>query len=165
MNTVSRRFLWRVALIVAPLTAFFYLVMPLEPVERPLLIGRSRLTCGDVALTQRFTGTLEPYIVSLYYRPNSDARWLEYYVDHEGLFWRGTLRSAIGADACQLIYYGAEVGSFSCSDLRLQTKNGRKLAPKRVVTDPFALQHDEGSPMDVGATSDALLGGNAQSSP
>jgi hypothetical protein len=68
---------------------FIYYIMPFEPVGRPTVVASGRLACGDILLTQTFTATADPYIVSLYFRASGAKLWSEYYVDDESIFWRG----------------------------------------------------------------------------
>lgn len=136
-----------------------YFIMPFQPIGRPTVVARERLNCGDVLLTQTFTATTDPYIVSFYFRPTGATGWAEYYVDHESLFWRGTLSVAPDRERCTLMFYGSAQGTFSCVDRKITQRSGHVLGAKAVVVDPLAApQRGASSPMDVGASDNTLEG-------
>ncbi len=162
MKTSKRRRLWWALLIPASIAVglFLYFIMPFEPINRPTVVARGHLACGDVLLTQSFTGTTEPYVVSFYFRPPGSAMWAEYYVDHDSPFWRGTLQIAPSGDSCGLILYGSETGSFSCNDQKLARRSGRRLPPMALIADPLARDSRVASgPMGVGAESNDVFKG------
>src|SRR4051794_16036785 len=45
---------------------FVFFIMPFEPVGRPSVVVQGELSCGQVMLTQTFTGTTDPYLVDFY---------------------------------------------------------------------------------------------------
>ena len=136
--------------------AFTYYIMPFQPIGRPTLVASGALECGDVLVTQTFTATTDPYVVSLYFRAAGANSWSEYYVDDESLFWRGALRVDADREACGLTYYGAEYARFSCRD-RLLVKRGKALGAKASVEDPLSHRLEKSrAPMDVGAQSNEL---------
>jgi hypothetical protein len=141
------------AAMVGPL---LYYIMPFQPVGRPTVVASATLGCGETLLTQTFTATLDPYIVSFYFRPSGAKLWSEYYVDHQSIFWRGGLRVDPDGGGCALMYYGAEQAHFSCQD-RLLAQGKRWLPAKAAVEDPMAKKLGQAqSPMDVGAQSKDL---------
>lgn len=69
--------------------AVVHYIYPRKPIGEPevvdhLLIGNNT----EIMLVQVFTGTFEPYVVTLYYLDESGI-WNSYYVDHEALRWHG----------------------------------------------------------------------------
>jgi hypothetical protein len=147
-----------VTLLAVGAAVVFYFIRPFQPVNRPTLIDRASLSCGEVLLTQTFTGTTEPYVVSLYFRANGSRSWSEYYVDHDSPFWRGKLKVSPSRDSCELVFYGSRFGEFSCRELVVE-RPGRSYPPKAVIAEPLERVFDaSASPMDVGATSNDLNG-------
>ena len=64
-------------------------VVPREAVGVPEVVDSMRLNDStEITLTQTFTGTTEPYRVTLWYSDLAGV-WHGFYVDHEGLRWRG----------------------------------------------------------------------------
>lgn len=107
--------------------------MPFEPGGRPSLVGRERLTCGDVMVTQTFSGELASvgaYMVSLYFRPAEQKARSEYYLEHESVYWRGSIDIAAGRSSASFVSYGKARGAFSCADAKLTRPIGAKLGPK-----------------------------------
>jgi hypothetical protein len=132
--------------------------MPFEPLGRPTLIGREQLSCGEVMLTQIFTNAASPdaYVVSLYLRPSGADEWSEYYLDHESLYWRGSIEVAGDRARCAFRSYGSLRGSFSCEERKMVRPNGVRLGPKASLNDPLSPEvgrQRPNSPMDVGAAS------------
>lgn len=162
MSALSRRARIRLgaaaALILAVALPYFYYVMPFEPVGRPTLVGRERLSCGDIMLTQELTGRadLGSYVVSFYFRPPGGKEWAEYYLDHESMYWRGSIDVAADRASASLHSYGSPRGSFSCSDRRMSRPRGKSLGPKARFTDPLnpVPRRLHNSPADVGADPD-----------
>ena len=94
--SMSRRVL-RVAVVLAGVAAIgFYVawltwryVLPRQPAGTPELVARIELhDPPEIALTQTFTATMEPYDVVLWYRDQEET-WHGFYVDHEALRWQG----------------------------------------------------------------------------
>jgi hypothetical protein len=138
--------------------AYLYYVMPFEPMGHPTLVGRGRLSCGEMMLTQTLTGRaqLGSYVVSLYFRPPEAKEWAEFYLDHESLYWRGSIEVAADGSSASFYSYGSLRGTFSCADQRVLRAGGRtRLGPKASVTDPLTPSPSRlhNSPMDVGAAS------------
>lgn len=150
-------------LLVGVAAPYLYYVMPFEPVDRPTLVGRERLSCGDIMLTQTFTGGLAPgaYVVLLYFRSPEAKHWDEYYLDHESLYWRGSIDVAADRTSSAFHSYGTLRGSFSCSDREMLRPRGNRLGPKAIVADPLSPRHRRlhNSPMDVGASSNQFSPG------
>ncbi|MET0795223.1 MAG: hypothetical protein ABW061_27135 [Polyangiaceae bacterium] len=86
--------------------------MPHRPVGVPREASRTHLACGELLLTQTFTGTPDPYRVFLYYRPNGATFWSRYFVDDEAPFWWGGLSPI--AQGARLSLYTHTEGLFSC---------------------------------------------------
>lgn len=139
MKDRQRAKLWPLLLLPTALgLAFVYFIMPFEKVGRPLVVASGRLACGEVMLTQSFTGTPDPYFVLFYFRANGSGRWAEFYVDDESPYWRGSLQMSPAGDSCSLSFYASKELSYSCGDRNLG-RRGRTAAPARaIVTDPLA---------------------------
>ncbi len=117
---------------------FYFLIMPFEKVGRPLVVATGRLACGEVLLTQTFTGTSDPYLVLFYFRPNGARDWAEFYVDDESPYWRGTMHISPSGDLSSVTLYGTQELSFRCGT-RTLGRRGQKPAPSRaIVQDPLA---------------------------
>lgn len=117
--------------------AFLFFIMPFEQVGRPFVAARGSLTCGDVMLTQTFTGTSDPYFVLFYFRPLGTTEWVEFYVDDESPYRRGSLQIAPGGERCAVTFYGREDLSFGCRDRSLKRRNRTDALPRKLVTDPL----------------------------
>jgi hypothetical protein len=96
-----------VIVVMCAILAFLYFVMPFTPVGKPITIDQVVLPDGtELILSQVFTGTLEPYKVSLYCRPRGGP-WLWYYVDHQALYWRGRIEINETTNTAT-VYHGVE---------------------------------------------------------
>ena len=78
-----------ITVVVLGIAIFGYFVRPWNPVGQPLLIDEATIFNGhSVKLVQEFTGTWsEPYYVSLFVMPAGEENWLEFYMNHEDLYW------------------------------------------------------------------------------
>jgi hypothetical protein len=122
----------------AAILAFGFFIMPFEPVGRPLSVAGGKLACGEVQLTQTFTGSTDPYFVLFYFRPAGEKDWLEYYVDDESPYWRGSIRVTPDEDSCVVTFYSSADLSFSCSDRRLQRRHRQATFPRATVANPLS---------------------------
>jgi len=129
---------WLASLPGAVIFAFVFFIMPFSPVGRPLLVASGTLSCGEVLLTQTFTGTPDPYFVSFYFRPTGTKAWEEYYVDDESPYWRGTVRVESSGDSCSVTFYGTKELSFTCGAARLVRRHGIDTFARARVENPLA---------------------------
>lgn len=81
-----------VVLMGSPIVVMWRALEPMSPIGEPQLVSRAVTTEGqELVVTQSYTGTLEPYVVSLYVRERGASKWAWYYLDHEALYWRGRI--------------------------------------------------------------------------
>ncbi len=72
-------------------------IIPRQPTGTAELVARIELhDSTELVLVQTFTGTMEPYVVELWYCDVSGT-WHGFYVDHEALRWQGEFE-VIGND-------------------------------------------------------------------
>jgi hypothetical protein len=84
-------------------------------VGKPLEVATVHTSGGtEVSILQVFTGTGEPYEVSLFVRRSGERTWTRYYLDHEALFWRARLELRDRESKVVIIRGGQEV---ACLDL------------------------------------------------
>jgi hypothetical protein len=126
--------------------AFVFVIMPFEKVGRPLVVASGRLTCGEVLLTQTFTGTPDPYVIFFYFRASGSHEWVEFYVDDESPYWRGSLRVSPNGDGCSVTFYASEELSYACGDRSLGRRRRKPASPRAIVTNP--LERDYRQPVD-----------------
>lgn len=117
--------------------------MPLEPVGRPSIVARGELSCGQVMLTQTFTGTADPYYVLFYFLPKGAKEWIEFYVDDESPYWRGSLRVSPNREACSVTFYGRQDLAYRCGDSTLQREKRVASLPRALVQDPLGRNYQE----------------------
>lgn len=113
-------------------------IMPFEKVGRPLLVATGRLACGEALLTQTFTGTSDPYFVLFYFRPHGSHDWVEFYVDDESPYWRGSVQVSSSGDSCAVTFYGTEELLYRCGDRSLQRRHKEPARPRAIVANPLA---------------------------
>jgi hypothetical protein len=117
--------------------AFVFFFMPFEKVGRPIAVTSGKLACGDVRLTQTFTGTSDPYFVLFYFRANGAREWVEFYVDDESPYWRGSLRVSPNRDSCSVTFYESEELSYRCGDHSLERRRTQPAPARALVADPM----------------------------
>lgn len=77
---------------VAVVSIFMWYWMPFSPIGKPLKVASLRAPNGaEVMILQVFTGTSEPYEVSLFVRYTGKGPWTQYVIDPDGLYWRARL--------------------------------------------------------------------------
>lgn len=117
--------------------AFVWLVMPFSPVGKPLEVAATRTSDGaEVSILQVFTGTSEPYEVSLFVRRGVEHKWTRYYLDHEALFWRARLELRNGGSKVVIIRGGHEAGCLDLATGLLNTKH-------RGVDEPLGILNED----------------------
>jgi len=120
-----------------------FFIMPFEPLGRPSVVAEGELSCGQVLLTQTFTGTPDPYFVLFYFRPSGANEWVEFYVDDESPYWRGSLQIAASRERCTVSFYGKEELAFRCGDRALTRRNLVATLPRGLVSDPRLRNYEE----------------------
>lgn len=115
----------------------FLVAMPLTPVGIPRDVTHANLACGELRVTQTFTGTTELYTVFLYFKSRGDAGWRQYLVDNDSPYWWGRL-SVEQPDHAHLSIYGLRRATFRCSDQRIAFSSGQSRGDSGVVVrDPL----------------------------
>ena len=138
MRGRPRSAVWLALLLPAALgTVFLLFIMPFESVGRPLVAARGALSCGEVLLTQTFTGTSDPYFVLFYFRASGSSDWAEFYVDDESPYWRGQVHPSPDQDSCTVTFYAKKALSYRCGDSRLKRSNGTDVPARAIVRDPL----------------------------
>ena len=130
----------RTAALVAGLAvvgAGWFVIMPHTPTGVVQEVSRAKLECGDVLLTQTFTGTTDPYEVWFYFRPSANEPWHQYFVDFEAPFWWGGLTRASDGKSSQLHSYLQSEGVFRCENAAFELRGGRRIPARQTLTDPF----------------------------
>jgi hypothetical protein len=153
----QRKNLWLMALLPTSLgLGFIFLLMPFEEVGRPLVVASGKLACGEVLLTQSFTGTSDPYFVLFYFRANGAHEWVEFYVDDESPYWRGSLRVSQDSNSCSVTFYWAEKLSYRCGERSLARSRRTPTLPRALVADPLARDYRQRvKPKAIGAQLDS----------
>lgn len=136
----------RTAIVVCllPVAAVWLLIMPHTPTLEPREVARAEVSCGDLLVTQMFTGTVEPYIVWLYYKAPGETDWGQFFVDDEAPYWWGGLDAS--GDAATLTLYGKPVGQFTC-DGRAFRAWSHDMPQIRRVADPFDAKSTQRHPL------------------
>jgi len=122
--------------------AVFYYIMPLSPVGQPLLVDFAQAPDGgQVLVQQKFTGTLEPYEVSLYVKPAGAPQWYWFYLDHEALYWRARVIFDKESGLARILKEGRVIAELDWRTLRL-----KRMDVNRVVQGPQGVL--VGEPLD-----------------
>jgi len=117
---------------------FIYFIMPFEKVGQPSPVARGIVACGEVLLTQTFTGTSDPYYVLFYFRANGANEWAEFYVDDQSPYWRGNLEISPRGDSCSVTFYTKAVLSYGCGDRSLGRKDKISTFARAIVADALS---------------------------
>ena len=111
--------------------------MPHSGVRHPREVSRTQLDCGELLQVQTYTGTADPYMVWLFYRPNGKSDWIQYKIDDESPFWWGPGLTGQGKSAILTFYWWWQVGAFTCADEPDFVVRGWKIGPYRTTSNPF----------------------------
>ncbi len=96
--------------------ATLYLVMPFSTVGEPMLVDSAELPDGRcLKIVQEYTGTMEPYLVSLFVK-STQGSYSEYYIDHESLYWRGEIVLDLEADIANVYNRGDIVARYELKE-------------------------------------------------
>jgi hypothetical protein len=137
---------WRIAVALGSLLilGLWLVFMPHTPTLLPREVERAKLSCGELLLTQTFTGTVEPYIVWVYFRAPGAPEWDQYFVDFEAPYWWGGLDAR--ADGAMLTFYGRRIGDFACEGPVFRLRN-RAMPIVGRVSDPFDINSAQRGPL------------------
>lgn len=110
----SKMRLWGICLalaFVAAVGCWLFVMMPFSPVGVPIVVSKMQMESGtELQLVQVYTGTSDPYLVSLLLYGADGTIKKEYYLDHEAPYWRGKLELVDGK--VFVYWYAMVVGRF-----------------------------------------------------